>query len=49
MGASTPYQRFQENLQGVLDRLKLSDRERTLLLEPQHVHTAEIEITRDNG
>lgn len=49
MGASTPYQRYRENLQSVLDRLELSVRERALFSEPQHVHKAEIEIVRDDG
>lgn len=46
---STPFTRFQANLLEVLERLKVSDAERRLLLEPQHKHKATIDISRENG
>ena len=49
MIASSPYARFQENLEVTLKRLKASKREQDVLREPQYNHKKEIEITRDDG
>ncbi len=49
MASSTPYTRFQRNLQETMDLLKLSASERKLLQEPQHIHKQNLAITRDDG
>lgn len=47
--ASSPYARFQKNLEEALRFLKASDAEREMLNQPQHAHKKDIEITRDDG
>lgn len=46
---STPFTRFQTTLSAVLDKLRPSAEERSILAEPQHVHEAQLSITRDDG
>ncbi len=47
MPANTPYKRFAANLKWTMDFLKLSKSERSMLLEPQHIHKKTVTITRD--
>ncbi len=45
----SPYERFCTVLEHVMERLKLSTRERAMLREPQHEHAAELSLQRDDG
>ncbi len=47
--ATTPYERFQKNLEDTIARLELTEAERKMLMEPQHIHKKDISITRDDG
>ncbi len=47
--AMTPYQRFQELLEETMQRMQFTDAQKTIFREPQHVHKAELKITRDDG
>lgn len=47
--AKTPYERFQKNLLETMDFLQLSESERDLLRRPQHIHSKDITIHRDDG
>lgn len=47
--SSTPYQRFQTTLHTVLQHLDLSEKERQVFLEPQHILKDTIEINTDDG
>lgn len=47
--ATTPYQRFQALLEETMARMKLSEDQKKLFREPQHVHKANLTITRDDG
>src|SRR3989338_6920620 len=47
--ADTPYGRFRTTLDITLKRLKLSQRARELLLEPQHIHEWDISFKLDSG
>ena len=49
MSRSTPYTRFQTTLTQVMEKLKLTDEERKLFSEPQHIHQTTLTIKRDNG
>ncbi len=49
MPASTNYTRFQSTLNAVLKKMDLSDEERKLFSEPQHIHKEDISITMDDG
>jgi glutamate dehydrogenase/leucine dehydrogenase len=49
MSDSTPYSRFQQTLNIVLDTLKLSEGERKLLSEPQHTHKKSLSLTKEDG
>lgn len=45
----TPYQRFQALLEESMQRMELSDEHKKLFREPQHIHKADLTITRDDG
>ncbi|OIO53057.1 hypothetical protein AUJ46_06115 [Candidatus Peregrinibacteria bacterium CG1_02_54_53] len=49
MPSPTPYTRFQTTLAAVLEKLKPTSEERSLLMEPQHIHQARLPLTRDDG
>ncbi|MBI1934425.1 Glu/Leu/Phe/Val dehydrogenase, partial [Candidatus Peregrinibacteria bacterium] len=45
----SPYERFCTVLEHVMERLQLSEREQEMLRKPQHEHTAELSLQRDDG
>ncbi|MBT4585595.1 hypothetical protein HOC67_01745, partial [Candidatus Peregrinibacteria bacterium] len=49
MSQSTPYTRFQKNLEDVLSILGASDEVRKIFSEPQNIHKNELTINMDDG
>jgi len=49
MPVSTPYTRFQKTLEEVMQKLKLTPKERAFFAKPQNTYKTEIRIKRDSG